>query len=147
MRAWCYPHPEQPSPFSGLAAATVASGQAQGWEGLAESPCLYQPPPHSPGGTFLWAQNLCCSAVTGAAWSFLPNLVVTHIPQPQPDSCRSSSTSGSQMWLALFRRGGHIWLEKQEDPQGGSNPREGQQASERACCCLVCAPFSQRMSG
>lgn len=30
--------------------------------------------------------------------------------------------------------GGHIWLEKQEDPQGAGDPREGQQASETPCC-------------
>lgn len=37
----------------------------------------------------------------------------------------------------LQEGGGHIWLEKQEDPQGSSDPREGQQASERACCMLL----------
>lgn len=127
------PRPGQLSPLSGLAGAMVAGAQAQGWGGL-----LAPAPSWLPRGVpFLWAQNLCCPAVTGAAWPFLPNLVVTHIPRPQADSCRSSSTSGIHMWLALFRKGGHIWLQKQEDPQGASDPREGQQASEASCCMLL----------
>lgn len=31
----------------------------------------------------------------------------------------------------------HIWLEKREDPQGASDPREGQQVSETPCCMAV----------
>lgn len=39
----------------------------------------------------------------------------------------------------------HIWLEKQEDPQGASDPREGQQVSETPCCMAVWSvpPFPQ----
>lgn len=49
----------------------------QWWQGPRLAPALSWLPR---GAAFLWAQNLCYPAVTRAAWPFLPNLVVTHIP-------------------------------------------------------------------
>lgn len=36
---------------------------------------------------------------------------------------------------------GHIWLGKQEDPQGATDPREGQEASEIPCCMLLSSQY------
>lgn len=122
----------------------MTGGQAQVWGGLlVPAPCWLPR-----GATFLWAQNLHCPAVTGAAWPFLPSLVVTRIPRPQADSCRSSSTSGIHMWLALFRKEGGVtsgWRNRRilRGPVTlgrGSKPL----THHAACFCLVCAPFSQQ---